>query len=174
MDSIYTKITSAPQMTKWLNLNFDDINGAGNTATFLRTLYIPRKAKLARLQINANAQFTGNSTAITMKINHPAGISQVDSSAVSAADIHANFNVHSITKSCVSKPLGMVMPPLVNDTSTLANSNVDSYSTSGEYDVVPVVATIGVSSGVPTAGDLHFWLEYVFDANIVWNQDTLS
>ena len=174
MDSIYTKITSSPQVTKWLNVNFDDINGAGNSATFLRTLYIPKKAKLSRLHLNVNTAFSGNSTALTLKINYPDGISQSDSSAVSAADVLAAFDLDAVTAGSYMYPLGMTMPPLVNDTSTLANSNVDSYSTSGEYDVVPAVATLVVATGVPTAGDMHFWLEYVFDANIVWNQDTLS
>ena len=174
MDSVFTKITNSPQVTKFLNVNFDDINGAGNSATFLRTYYIPKKAKLARLHINMNTAFSGNSTALTLKINHPAGISQSDGSAVNAADVLAAFDLDQVAAGSHSYALGMTMPPLVNDTSTLANSNVDSYSTSGEYDVVPVTATIVVATGVPTAGDMHMWLEYMFDANIVWNQDSLT
>ena len=175
MDSIYTKITSSPQVTKWLNVNFDDINGAGNSATFLRVLYIPKKAKLSRLHLNMNTAFSGNSTALTFKIDYPAGVSQSDgSTAVAPADVLAAFDLDQTAAGAHMYQLGMTQPPLVNDTSTLSNSNETSYSTSGEYDVVPVNATIVVATGVPTAGDLHFWLEYVFDANIVWNQDTLT
>jgi len=174
MDSVFTKITNSPQVTKFLNVNFDDIDGAGNSATFLRVYYIPKKAKLARLHYNINTQFTGNNTALQLKINHPAGISQTDASAVNAADVLANFDLDAETAGAHMKQLGMTLPPLVNDTSALTNSNVSSYSTSGEHDVVPVVATITLGTGVPTAGDMHMWLEYMFDANIVWNQDSLS
>ena len=48
----------------------------------------------------------------------------------------------------------------------------DEYSSSGEY-VVPVIATIVVATGIPTSGSMYWWVDYRFDANVVWEQSSL-
>ena len=173
MDSVFTKITNSPQITKWTTVT-DDADFT-STGTFLRVCYIPKKAKLMQVHYNVDEQFSGGSTAMQWKIGYPAGVSQSDgSTTVSAADIIANFDLDAVTAGSYVKSLAMTQPPLVNDTSALSNSNIASYSTSGEYDVVPVVSTFTVGTGAPTAGSMTFWYEFAFDANIVWNQDSLS
>ena len=174
MDSVFTKITNAPQMTAVKQIDYDDIDGA-SSGTYTRVFYIPKKAKLTKLCILTNTQFVNGSGTTTFKVDHPAGVSQSDgSTAVSAADIIAAADLEALTVGVSDHNLKFTQPPLVNDTSALSNSDVTSYSTSGEYDVVPVTVTFEVGTAAPTAGDMHYWLEFAFDANIVWNQDSLT
>ena len=68
----------------------------------------------------------------------------------------------------------MGMPPTMTSsaTYTYAPSSTASWSTSGEK-VVPVVGAI-VIADAQTAGAFHWWVEYCFDANIVWTQADLA
>jgi hypothetical protein len=68
----------------------------------------------------------------------------------------------------------MGMPPTVTLSSdyTYAPSTTAAWSDSGEK-VVPVVGTL-VLGDAQTAGVFHWWVEYVFDSNIVWTQTALA
>ena len=59
---------------------------------------------------------------------------------------------------------------VTNNTGALGDDG--EYST-GEY-VVPVIATIVVGTGAPTAGEFYWWVDYRFDSNIVWTQAALA
>ena len=163
-------------MTKWDKVSYDMIDGSGSSnATFLRVLYLPKKAKVAKLVVATKTTFAGNSTAITFKLNYPAGVDQTTGAAAAAADIVAAFDLDAeATGAVAEKAGGMVMPPLNNSTADISNSNVSSYATNSDNDVVPVVGTIVVATGVPTSGEMHWWVEYAFDANIVWTQADLA
>ena len=60
MDSIHTKVVNAPQMTKWDKVSYDMIDGSGSSnATFLRVLYLPKKAKVAKLVVATKTTLQG-------------------------------------------------------------------------------------------------------------------
>jgi len=48
-----------------------------------------------------------------------------------------------------------------------------TYSTSGEK-VVPVVLQWTITGSVPSAGSIVWWVEYIYDPNIVWEQASLA
>ena len=49
----------------------------------------------------------------------------------------------------------------------------ETYSSSGEK-VVPVVLQWTITGSVPSTGSVMWWVEYVFDPNIVWTQAALA
>ena len=175
MDSIKTKIVNASQSTKHDNVTYSDLDAVG---TYIRVLYVPMGARLDTIHLKSATQFAGGSTAMTIKVGYPVGVSQSDSSsAVAAADLIAAFDWDAETPGSivVDKNLidgKMVLPPMTKNTAAVANSNVSEYS-SGEY-VVPVIATITVGTGVPTSGSMYWWVDYRFDSNIVWTQAALA
>ena len=48
-----------------------------------------------------------------------------------------------------------------------------TYSDSGEK-VVPVVLQWTITGSVPSAGSIVWWVEYIYDPNIVWEQASLA
>ena len=48
-----------------------------------------------------------------------------------------------------------------------------TYSESGEK-VVPVVLGWTITGSVPSTGSIMWWVEYVYDPNIVWTQAALA
>jgi len=176
MDSIKTKIVNASQSTKHDNVTYSDLSATG---TYTRALYVPMGARLDTIHLKSATQFAGGSTVMTIKVGYPVGVSQSDSSsAIAAADLIAAFDWDAETPGSVvvDKNLidgKMVLPPMNKSSAAVANSNIEEYSSSGEY-VVPVIATIVVGTGAPTSGSMYWWVDYRFDANIVWAQTTLS
>ena len=48
-----------------------------------------------------------------------------------------------------------------------------TYGSSGEEKVVPVTLSWVVSAGTVSEGALIWWVEYMFPANIVWDQASI-
>ena len=175
MDSIKTKIVNATQSTQHDNVTYSDLSATG---TYIRCLYIPMGARVDSVEVRANTRFSGGSTVITLKTGHPVGVSQSDSSsAQAAADFVAAWGLDALVPGVMvinqsSMEGAMILPGMTKNTAAVANSNVTEYS-SGEY-VVPVIATIVVGTGAPTAGSMYWWVNYRFDSNIVWTQAGLA
>jgi hypothetical protein len=175
MDSIKTKIVNVGQSTKHDNVTYSDLSATG---TYIRALYIPMGARIDQIQVRSSVRFSGASTATTFKFGYPVGVSQSDSSsAVAAADVVAAWDLDALVPGTMvinqnSMEGKMVLPPMNKSSATVSNSNITEYSSSGEY-VVPVIATIVVATGAPTAGSMYWWVDYRFDANIVWTQAAL-
>ena len=176
MDSIKTKIVNATQSTKHDNVTYSDLSATG---TYIRCLYIPMGARVDSVEVRSSVRFAGNSTAITLKSGHPVGVSQSDSSSSqAAADFVAAWDLDALVPGTMvinqnSMEGAMILPAMTKSAAAVANSNVTEYSSSGEY-VGPVIATIVVATGVPTAGSMYWWVNYRFDSNIVWTQAALS
>ena len=106
-------------------------------------------------------------------------MSQSDStSATAAADIVAAWDLDALVPGTMvinqnSMEGQMVLPPMNKSGAAVALSNITEYSSSGEY-AVPVIATIVVATGVPTSGSMYWWVDYRFDANVVWEQSSLA
>ena len=180
MDSIKNKIVNATQSTKHDNVTYSDV---ATVAAYVRTLYIPMGARIDSIQVRSVTRFAGNSTATTFKFGYPVGVSQSDSSsAVAAADVVAAWDLDALVPGVMvinqnSMEGKMVLPPMTKATTAIAR-NTGALGDDGEYAtgeyVVPVIATITVGTGIPTAGELYWWVNYRFDSNIVWTQASLS
>ena len=175
MDSIKTNIVNATQSTKHDNITYSDLA----VGTYIRALYLPMGARVDQIQLRSVVRFAGNSTAMTFKFGYPVGVSQSDSSSAgAAADVVAAWDIDALVPGTMvinqnSMEGKMVLPPMTKSGAAVANSNITEYSSSGEY-VVPVIATIVVGTGAPTAGEFYWWVDYRFDSNIVWTQAALA
>ena len=189
MDSLKTKITSAKQMSKIDIVNFADGQTWAN-ATYQRVLFIPEKARICGFAIVVSDAATATGSTNTFEIGHALGTLQTDAAMVNvatAADpnayaLQANLEAAGYTDASrgpvdAAVTVGveiMGMPPTMTSsaTYTYAPSTTASWSSSGEK-VVPVVGTM-ILGNTQTAGVFHWWVEYVFDANIVWLQSDLA
>ena len=182
MDSLKTKLTSAKQMSKIDFVNFAD-GSTWSAATYQRVIFIPLGARVCGFGVAVSDAATTTSGSNTFEIGHDAGTLQTDTGMVNvaaAADPNAYCTSVNLEAAGLSGPEGnagveiMGMPPTMTSsaTYTYAPSSTASWSTSGEK-VVPVVGAI-VIADAQTAGAFHWWVEYCFDANIVWTQADLA
>jgi hypothetical protein len=191
MDSIKTNIVNSPQMSKVDTINFAD-GQTWSAATYQRVLFIPEKARISGFQVIVSDAVTTTSGANTFEIGHALGTLQTDAAMVNvAAAADPNAYAKAITLEVVgfTGPSGvtsagaaavtagvelMGKPPTMTSsaTYTYAPSLTSPWSSSGEK-VVPVVGYV-TTGQTQTAGALHWWVEYVFDANIVWTQAALA
>jgi len=182
MDSLKTKITSAKQMSAIDFVNFAD-GSTWSAATYQRVIFIPEGARVANVCVNVHDAATTTSGSNVITVGHDAGTAQTDTGMVNVAatqDVDCymtSVNLEAAGFSAAEGNAGVELmgkPPTVTSTATYtyAPSTTASWSTSGEK-VVPVVGAI-VLGDAQTAGVFHWWVEYVFDANIVWTQAALA
>ena len=182
MDSLKTKITSAKQMSKIDFVNFAD-GSTWAAATYQRVLFIPLEARVCGFGVAVSDAATVTSGANTFTIGHALGTLQTDTGMVNvaaAADVDAYCTAVNVEAAGFSGPEGnagveiMGKPPTMTSsaTYTYAPSTTASWSSSGEK-VVPVVGDL-ILGDAQTAGVFHWWVEYVFDPNIVWTQAALA
>ena len=191
MDSIKTNIVNAPQMSKIDFVNFAD-GSTWSAATYQRVLFIPVDARIFGFGVAVSDAVTTTSGANTFEIGHALGTLQTDTGMVNvaaAADPNAYALSINLEAAGFTGPSGvnsagsaavtvgveiMGKPPTMTSSApyTYAPSSTAPWSASGEK-VVPVVGTI-VLGDAQTAGAFHWWVEYVFDANIVWTQSDLA
>ncbi len=182
MDSIRTNIVNAPQMSACDFVNFAD-GSTWSAATYQRVIFIPLDARVCGFGVAVSDGATTTSGTNTVEIGNIAGTLQTDTGMVNvsaSADPNAYCTAVNIEAAGFSGPEGnagveiMGKPPTVVSSAsyTYAPSLTAQWSTSGEK-VAPVVGTI-VLGDAQTAGAFHWWVNYCFDANIVWNQADLA
>ena len=189
MDSLKTKITSAKQMSKIDFINFaDGLTWAA--ATYKRVIFVPEHARICGFGIHVNIVCGSATGTNTLTIGHGAGTAQTDTGM---GHIAATEDVDAYAKAVVIQTVGftgpergpvdagltagvelMGKPPTVTSsaTYTYAPASTASWSDSGEK-VVPVIGEL-IIGATQSTGCLHWWVEYVFDPNIVWTQAALA
>ena len=193
MDSLKTKITSAKQMSKVDTVNFaDGSSWLGSDTEYQRVIFIPEKARVCGFGVVVSDVVTTATGTNKFEIGHIAGTLQSDAALVNvaaAADPNAyattiDLEVAGITTHAGVNSAGtaavtsgvelMGMPPTVtlSTSYTYAPSATAAWSASGEK-VVPVVGLLTLG-GAQTGGCFHWWVDYAFDANIVWTQAALA
>jgi len=160
-------------------------------ATYKRVIFIPEGARVCGFGVNVGI-ISGTTGTNTLTIGHDAGTLQTDTGMghISAsADVDAYAKAITLEVVGFTGPSGvtsagaaaitagvelMGKPPTMTSsaTYTYAPSLTAPWSSSGEK-VVPVVGYV-TTGQTQTAGALHWWVEYVFDANIVWLQSDLA
>ena len=189
MDSLKTKITSAKQMSKIDFVNFaDGLTWAA--ATYKRVIFVPQHARICGFGIHVNIVTASATGTNTITIGHGAGTAQTDTGM---GHIAATEDVDAYAKAVNLQTVGftgpergpvdagltagvelMGKPPTVTSSAsyTYAPSSTALWSESGEK-VVPVTGYV-TTGATQSTGCVHWWVEYVFDANIVWTQAALA
>ena len=189
MDSLKTKITSAKQMSAIDFVNFAD-GATWSAATYKRVIYIPEGARVCGFGINVGIVCGSSTGTNTITIGHDAGTLQSDTGM---GHISASADVDAYAKAVTLETVGytgpergpvdaavtagvelMGKPPTTTSSAsyTSAPSTTGIWSSSGEK-VVPVVGYV-TTGATQSTGALHWWVDYCFDANIVWEQASLA
>ena len=103
MDSVFTKITNSPQITKWTTVT--DEADFTSTGTFLRVCYIPKKAKFCKFTTTWMSSFPAGAPQLNGSWIPCRSFQSDGSTAVSAADIIANFDLDAVTAGSYVKSL---------------------------------------------------------------------
>ena len=176
MDSIKTLITNAPQMSGFKSVALGSYTAA-QTHAAVSNILIPWGAIVIDTPIIVTAAFNSG-TSTYFDTGTVGTLAQADASTVSAdpngfmagAAATASGQVlgkylscRGGTESLGGALLGTKPPYTVSQT----------YSESGEK-VVPVVLGWTITGSVPSTGSIMWWVEYVYDPNIVWTQAALA
>ena len=190
MDSLKTKITSAKQMSKIDFINFADGLTWATGTVYNRVIFVPQHARICGFGIHVNIVCGSSTGTNTISIGHGAGTAQTDTGM---GHIAATADVDAYAKAVTLETVGytgpergpvdagvtsgvelMGKPPTVTSSAayTYAPSSTAPWSDSGEK-VVPVIGYV-TTGATQSTGNVHWWVEYCFDPNIVWTQAALA
>jgi len=176
MDSLKTRITNVPQMSGFKSVALGT-NTAAQAHAAVSSILIPWGAIVIDTPIIVTTAFNAG-TAIFADTGSVGTYAQADASSATAdpngfmagATGTANLKVVGKFLSCRGGTESLGGALLGTKPSYTTNQ---TYSESGEK-VVPVVLQWTISGSVPTTGNLVWWVEYMYDPNIVWEQASLA
>ncbi len=176
MDSLKTRITNAPQMSGFKSVALGS-NTSASTHAAVSNILIPWGAIVIDTPIIVTEAFNAG-TATYFDTGTVGTLAQADASTVSAdpngfmAGAAATASIATIGKflSCRGGTESLGGALLGTKPSYTVSQ---TYSTSGEK-VVPVVLQWTITGSVPSAGSIVWWVEYIYDPNIVWEQASLA
>jgi hypothetical protein len=176
MDSLKTRITNAPQMSGFKSVALGS-NTSASTHAAVSNILIPWGAIVIDTPIIVTEAFNAG-TATYFDTGTVGTLAQADASTVSAdpngfmAGAAATASGQTIGKflSCRGGTESLGGALLGTKPSYTVSQ---TYSTSGEK-VVPVVLQWTITGSVPSAGSIVWWVEYIYDPNIVWEQASLA
>jgi hypothetical protein len=177
MDSLKTRITNVPQMSGFKSVALGTYTAASAHAA-VSNILIPWGAIVIDTPVIVTTTFNAGTTSF-VETGTVGTLAQADGSTV-AADPDGFMNGTTTTApldgaagkylSCRggTESLGGVLLG-----TKPAYTQSQTYSESGEK-VVPVVLQWTHAGTVPSTGNLIWWVEYMFDPNIVWTQAALA
>ena len=176
MDSLKTKITCAPQMSGFKSVSLGSYTSASTHAA-VSNILIPWGAIVIDTPVIVTTAFNAGTSSF-VETGTVGTLAQADGSTVSAdpngfmAGAAATASIATVGKflSCRGGTESLGGALLGTKPSYTVS---ETYSDSGEK-VVPVVLLWTHAGSVPSAGVLMWWVEYVFDPNIVWTQAALA
>jgi hypothetical protein len=176
MDSLKTRITNAPQMSGFKSVALGS-NTSASTHAAVSNILIPWGAIVIDTPIIVTQAFNAG-TATYFDTGTVGTLAQADASTVSAdpngfmAGAAATASGQTIGKflSCRGGTESLGGALLGTKPSYTVSQ---TYSDSGEK-VVPVVLQWTITGSVPSAGSIVWWVEYIYDPNIVWEQASLA
>ena len=176
MDSLKTRITNAPQMSGYKSVALGT-NTSVATHAAVSNILIPWGAIVIDTPVIVTTAFNP-SGASHVETGTVGTLAQADGSTVSAdpngfmAGAAATASIKTVGKflSCRGGTESLGGALLGTKPSYTVSQ---TYSESGEK-VVPIVLQWTHAGGVASAGALIWWVEYIFDPNIVWTQAALA
>ena len=176
MDSLKTRITNVPQMSGYKSVDLGT-NTSVATHAAVSNILIPWGAIVIDTPIIVTQAFNAG-TATYFDTGTVGTLAQADASTVSAdpngfmAGAAATASGQTIGKflSCRGGTESLGGALLGTKPSYTVSQ---TYSDSGEK-VVPVVLQWTITGSVPSAGSIVWWVEYIYDPNIVWEQASLA
>ena len=176
MDSLKTRITNVPQMTGFKSVALGTYTSASTHAA-VSNILIPWGAIVIDTPIIVTEAFNAG-TATYFDTGTVGTLAQADGSTVSAdpngfmAGAAATSSAQTLGKdlSCRGGTESLGGALLGTKPSYTVS---ETYSSSCEK-VVPVVLEWTIAGAVPSTGSVIWWVEYVFDPNIVWTQAALA
>tara|TARA_R100000458_G_scaffold51641_1_gene52656 strand:+ start:53 stop:607 length:555 start_codon:yes stop_codon:yes gene_type:complete len=182
-DSIKNKITRAVQVSGYKTVAH---GSTANGTTERDYINIPWGAIVTDVNIIVTTAFTGGTTTwlagtgVATVYNQDTGSSQTADpdgfmSCVVAgwASAVAGKKINTTAKTTVSHDNEIVSNAGVLLGSKPPYSLSETYGSNSEEKVVPVTLSQVQASGTSTAGAIIWWVEYMFPANIVWEQASL-
>jgi hypothetical protein len=177
MDSLKTKITNTPQMSGFKSVSLGS-NTSASTHAAVSHILIPWGAIVIDTPVIVTTAFNAG-TSSYINTGTVGTLAQADASSVSAdpngflAGAAATASLQTVGKMIsVKGPADESLGGVLLGTKPSYTVS-QTYSSSGEK-VVPVVLEWTIAGTVPSAGQLMWWVEYVYDPNIVWTQADLS
>jgi hypothetical protein len=176
MDSLKTRITNVPQMSGYKSVALGS-NTSASTHAAVSNIIIPWGAIVIDTPIIVTQAFNAG-TATYFDTGTVGTLAQADGSTVSA---DPNGFMAGAAATASGQTLGKFLS-CRGGTESLGGALLgtkpsytvsQTYSDSGEK-VVPVVLQWTITGSVPSAGSIIWWVEYIFDPNIVWTQAALS
>ena len=176
MDSLKTRITNAPQMSGFKSVALGS-NTSASTHAAVSNILIPWGAIVIDTPIIVTQAFNAG-TATYFDTGTVGTLAQADASTVSA---DPNGFMAGAAATASGQTLGKFLS-CRGGTESLGGALLgtkpsytvsQTYSTSGEK-VVPVVLQWTITGSVPSAGSIVWWVEYIYDPNIVWEQASLA
>ena len=176
MDSLKTKITNVPQMSGFKSVALGS-NTSASTHAAVSNILIPWGAIVIDTPIIVTQAFNAG-TATYFDTGTVGTLAQADASTVSA---DPNGFMAGAAATASGQTLGKFLS-CRGGTESLGGALLgtkpsytvsQTYSDSGEK-VVPVVLEWTHAGSVPSAGNLIWWVEYIYDPNIVWEQASLA
>ena len=176
MDSLKTRITNVPQMS-------------GRKSVALGTYTsVATHAAVSNILIPWGAIVIDTPVIVTTAFN-PSGASHVETGTVgtlaqadgAAATADPNGFMAGAAATASGQTVGKYLS-CRGGTESLGGALLgtkpsytvsQTYSESGEK-VVPVVLGWTIAGSVPSTGSIMWWVEYIFDPNIVWTQAALA
>jgi len=176
MDSLKTRITNVPQMSGYKSVALGS-NTSASTHAAVSNIIIPWGAIVIDTPIIVTEAFNAG-TATYFDTGTVGTLAQADASTVSA---DPNGFMAGAAATASGQTLGKFLS-CRGGTESLGGALLgtkpsytvsQTYSTSGEK-VVPVVLQWTITGSVPSAGSIVWWVEYIYDPNIVWEQASLA
>ena len=176
MDSLKTKITNVPQMSGRVTVPLGT-NTSVATHAAVSNILIPWGAIVIDTPVIVTTAFNP-SGASHVETGTVGTLAQADASAATAdpngfmAGAAATASGQTVGKylSCRGGTESLGGALLGTKPSYTVSQ---TYSESGEK-VVPVVLEWTIAGSVPSTGSIVWWVEYMFDPNIVWTQAALA
>ena len=176
MDSLKTRITNVPQMSGFKSVALGT-NTAASAHAAVSNIIIPWGAIVIDTPIIVTQAFNAG-TATYFDTGTVGTLAQADASAATAdpngfmAGAAATASGQTVGKylSCRGGTESLGGALLGTKPSYTVSQ---TYSESGEK-VVPVVLGWTITGSVPSTGSIIWWVEYIYDPNIVWTQAALA
>ena len=185
-DSIKNKITRAAQVSGYKTVAH---GSTANGTTERDYINIPWGAVVTDVNIIITTAFAGGTTTWLVGTG-VATVTSQDLGTTQAADPNGflDMSVTTYGSGTVGKRINATAAPTVSTGEGVANdiscggvllgtkppySLSSTYGSNSEEKVVPVVLNQVQASGTSTAGSVIWWVEYMFPANIVWEQTNL-